>query len=154
MRESGTVFSVILSVLIILGLAIAPVSAAADEAVISRVDLGTLGGASSYATDLNNAGTVVGWSQTAAGIDRAFRWTAGTAGMEDLGTLPGDEWSRAFRNLDNGRILGVSGASRDIYDTPVLWSRHGSVAALPYSLLLKASYGHPRVFNEPEYVRS
>ena len=67
---------------------------------VTRVDLGTLGGASSYAADVNSGNTVVGWSETSAGATHAFRWSA--AGMVDLGTLPGDAMSRAVAVLDGG----------------------------------------------------
>jgi probable HAF family extracellular repeat protein len=47
------------------------------------VDLGTLGGAHSRAVALNDRGQVAGISQTAAGVERVFRWSAGV--MTDLG---------------------------------------------------------------------
>lgn len=101
---------------------------------VSRVDLGTLGGAHSYATDVNDAGIVVGWSETATGMDRAFRWTP-SRGMIDLGTLAGDEWSRAISITSTGQILGVSGRAEDFSGTPVLWTAPDSARPLPIPLL-------------------
>lgn len=116
-------------------------------AVVSRVDLGTLGGRSSYATDINNSGTVVGWSLDAGGVSRAFRWTAAD-GMVDLGALPGDAWSTAVSIVDDGRILGFSGASGSFVGTPVIWSSSGAIAALSIPLPSNAERGAPTDFNQ------
>ena len=59
--------------------------AAAAPARYSVVDLGTLGGESSYALALNDRGQVVGSSQVADGSWHGFVWRAGT--MTDLGAL-------------------------------------------------------------------
>jgi len=95
-----------------------------------HIDLGTLGGASSYANDISRNSTVVGSADNAAGLRRAFRWTA-LAGMEDLGTLPGDDWSDACCISENGSILGVSGSSSvsTSHGTPVVWSSNGTIGA-------------------------
>jgi probable HAF family extracellular repeat protein len=53
------------------------------------VDLGTLGGASSAALDINDFGQVVGTSANEEGVQRAFIWTA-RRGMVDLGGAPGE----------------------------------------------------------------
>ncbi len=63
------------------------VAAPAGAATYRVVDLGTLGGASSAATDLNNAGAVVGWSRTASGHVHAVVWRNGR--KTDIGTLGG-----------------------------------------------------------------
>lgn len=114
-----------------------------------RLDLGTLGGASSYANDINSDGTVVGQADNAAGLSRAFRWTA-TGGMTDLGTLPGDDWSTACCITDDGRILGVSGLTTvsTSRGTPVVWSPSGEITALAIPLLPNAPFGAVSDFNE------
>jgi probable HAF family extracellular repeat protein len=68
-------------------------------------DLGTLGGTNSSALAINNAGTIVGWSDTATGSYHAFRYTNGK--MSDLGTLGGtNSQAEGINNL--GTIVGSS----------------------------------------------
>jgi probable HAF family extracellular repeat protein len=68
-------------------------------------DLGTLGGLTSIATDINNHGQVAGVSLTAAGDTHAFLWAGGR--MRDLGTLGGTT-SVAQGINDHGRVVGTS----------------------------------------------
>jgi probable HAF family extracellular repeat protein len=70
----------------------------------SSKDLGTLGGPESYGRDLNDAGDVVGVSETTSG-DRAFLYHAGA--MRNLGTL-GAPYSEAWGINDSGQIVGGS----------------------------------------------
>jgi len=126
-----------------------PGGGATRSTSVTRVDLGTLGGVSSYAADINSGNTVVGWSETSSGTTHAFRWTA-AEGMVDLGALPGDPMSRAIAVLDgpaqNGaQILGVSG--QDGRWTPVVWSVSGSISALPIPLLPGFATALPTGFN-------
>jgi probable HAF family extracellular repeat protein len=89
-------------------------------------DLGTLGGATSGATAINNAGQVAGGANTAAGVNHAFLWTPGaTSGvptnpqMQDLGTLPGFLNSQAWALNNAGQVAGqvseASGANADAF---------------------------------------
>jgi len=126
-----------------------PSGDAARSINVTRLDLGTLGGASSYAGDINSSNTVVGWSMTPAGATHAFKWTA-AAGMADLGTLPGDAMSRAVAVLDQGvqggeQILGVSGDGSRW--TPVVWSASGSISGLPIPLIPGLTTALPSGFN-------
>jgi probable HAF family extracellular repeat protein len=68
-------------------------------------DLGTLGGGGSYATGINNAGQVAGYSDTAAGDQHAFITGPNGVGMTDLGSLGGG-YSQAFGINDAGQVVG------------------------------------------------
>ena len=73
----------------------------------SLQDIGSLGGDTSNANGINNAGSVVGFSYLAGDvIFHAFLWTQ-TAGMQDLGTLGGP--SSAAHAINNvGQVVGES----------------------------------------------
>lgn len=84
----------------------AVVSTVASYAV---VELGTLGGDSAVALDVNDRREVVGWSATASGQTHAFRWTQ-AGGMIDLGTLPDGDFSEATGINNSGQVVGMSTA--------------------------------------------
>ena len=72
-------------------------------------NLGTLsGGSSSSANRLNNAGQVVGTSDSSSG-NRAVVYSGST--VTDLGTLPGNNSSNAFAVNKFGQAVGTSGSS-------------------------------------------
>ena len=72
-------------------------------------DLGTLGGAESYATAINSRGQVAGNAMTTSGTGHAFLYSDGV--MQDLGTPAGAFWSSAYGINDTGVVAGYSLAS-------------------------------------------
>ena len=94
-----------------------PAVAAGDAPRITVEDLGTLGGGSSEATDVNELGQVVGSSRTATGHWHAFLWEDGQ--MRDLGTLGGDASGARALN-DRGQVVGWA-EDADGVPHAVLW---------------------------------
>jgi probable HAF family extracellular repeat protein len=70
----------------------------------SIVDLGTLGGANSYASAINASGVVVGQAQTAARTSDAIVWTNGA--MTDLGA-PSSGSGQATSINAGGQVVGA-----------------------------------------------
>lgn len=85
------------------------------------VDLGTLGGAWSWAAGINNRGQVSGTSVNASGQPRAFLWTAAD-GMVNLGTLHGIGQSTGAWINELGQVVGSSGEPGASH--AVLWTVH------------------------------
>jgi probable HAF family extracellular repeat protein len=93
----------------------------------NAIDLGNLGGDGKfngiYATGLNDAGQVVGTSDTTGDASfHGFLWNQGH--IADLGTLPGDSYSAATSIGNNGMVLGIS-ISASFSPRAVLW-RNGT----------------------------
>jgi probable HAF family extracellular repeat protein len=70
------------------------------------IDLGTLGGKSSSADAINDAGQLIGESYTTSGSEHAFFWDP-ESGMIDLGTFGGDESCTSAIN-SAGQVVGSS----------------------------------------------
>lgn len=72
---------------------------------IQIIDLGTLpGGITSSARDINEAGNIVGSSETLSGETHAFFLFGGV--MSDIGVLPGGDTSRATGINDLNQVVG------------------------------------------------
>ena len=84
-------------------------------------NLGTLGGNSSGALGINDAGHVVGWAIDGAYQMHAFMWSGG---MADLGTLSGGDTSYAYAINDAGQAArwGKIGVYPSLSERAFLWS--------------------------------
>ena len=74
-------------------------------------DLGTLGGGYSSALGINDAGQVVGWTDTPAGVRHAFITGPNGVGMTDLNSLvslPGGDFLTTATGINNhGQVPAV-----------------------------------------------
>jgi probable HAF family extracellular repeat protein len=106
--------------------ALSPRSASASTVVSGPTMLGTLGGTTSYAEYVNNAGEVAGLSTTTDDAEtHAFVWTQ-AGGMLDLGTLGGTVSQPAAINA-SGEIAGVSTTASGAKDAFVWTQADGTV---------------------------
>lgn len=72
-------------------------------------DLGSLGGAYTFATDINDSGQVVGYGQNGEADERGFIWQDGV--IEEIGTIRGGRESRAYAVNNIGTVVGWSTTS-------------------------------------------
>ena len=92
---------------------------AASTPQFTIVDLGTLGGTSSEAVDINDSGQVVGRSY-AADSYHAFSWMQAT-GMVDRGTL-GGSFSDALAVNERGQVVGRAARPAGASPHAFLWT--------------------------------
>jgi probable HAF family extracellular repeat protein len=117
----------VLGAVFALGLALLPVPALAAGRQIS--DLGTLGGSTAFARDVNEPGQIVGESTTARGQTHAFLLTPWVGKMVDLGTL-GGTFSQAMAVSNRGQVAGTSTLTGDAQTRAFVWDQ-GKMTALP-----------------------
>jgi probable HAF family extracellular repeat protein len=97
-------------------------ASAATPARYTITDLGSPGtGDLSVAMAVNNAGTVVGYSNPTPFLPHGFRWSAGT--LSDLGIEAGGSQSVANAVNDAGQVAGNADRTAGGYGYPVRWSR-------------------------------
>ena len=111
-------------------------AATSANATPTAIDLGTLGGTSSYALAINDSGQIAGNSTTASGETHAFLWTQ-AGGMVDLGTLGGNESNVTAIN-DSGQVVGVS-VDGSNHEHAFSWTQSGGMVDL-------GTFGGPSAF--------
>jgi probable HAF family extracellular repeat protein len=112
-------------------------------------DLGTLGGAASWANAINNAGQVVGNAQTVGGSYHPFLYSGGV--LTDLGILPGFANSGAVALNDSGQVAVSAGSADTTINDAFLWQSGTGLTDLGN---LGSSYTVPHALNNPTTAHS
>ena len=89
---------------------------------VTVTPIGTLGGAYTFAQDINDLGDVVGFSQNAAAQARPFLWNA-KKGIVDLGTVPAGTHGNANGINNLGQVVGSIASADNSSTHAVLWSK-------------------------------
>jgi probable HAF family extracellular repeat protein len=92
----------------------------------SMRDIGTLGGTGAVATDINEAGMIVGVSSLADGQERGFVYDGNT--MTSVGTLANDRLSYAAAINSGGLVVGYS--STGLSSRAISWTRKDGIVDL------------------------
>lgn len=108
-------------------LSVEPLEDRSVPAAYALTDLGTLGGPGAFASDINEADQVVGYSYTADGQPHAFFWDGGV--MTDLGTLGGPTSSAGGLN-DAGQVVGGSRIAAGNFTTDAFVWENGVMTGL------------------------
>jgi probable HAF family extracellular repeat protein len=98
----------------------APTRAATPPGPYTLIDLGTLGGLSAEAFDINEAGQVVGFARTANSQTHAFLWQGGQ--MTDLGTL-GGALSEGHAINESAQVVGRATRASSAAYRPAFWDK-------------------------------
>lgn len=105
------------------------VGAATANPQPAMVDLGLLpGGRMGFAVAINDAGWIVGSSDTADSPSHAVRWNP-QGEIADLGTLPGGNYSLARAINNSGTVVGYAADANGDFHA-VRWDRRGRISDL------------------------
>jgi probable HAF family extracellular repeat protein len=112
-----------LALILISAISAPPPQAQSGPGPYTLIDLGTLGGLSAQANDMNDAAQITGYATNSSNWTRAFRWDSGH--MTDLGTLGGSAGVGLGIN-GLGHVVGYSNLVPGGTSVATLW-RDGAV---------------------------
>lgn len=97
-----------------------------NDGTTTIYNLGTLGGPNSYASTLNDAGQVAGWSDILHGLKpHAFIWLNNGTAMKDLGTFGGTA-SKSNEINASGQVTGYANLPGDATAHAFIWRNDGT----------------------------
>jgi probable HAF family extracellular repeat protein len=123
LRTFPALFAAILTLIFVAPIANQAPRAQSGPGPYTLIDLGTLGGGSAQANDMNEAGQITGYATNSSNWSRAFRWDDGH--MIDLGTLGGTAGIGLGIN-GLGHVVGYSNLVPAGQSVATLW-RDGNV---------------------------